>query len=226
VACDSDEPRCRHGSEIAQARAENRREPEFKPDRIPDGTFHFLKLHGSRKSTIQDALADLRTDPLPAGARKRPPWKVVIGATLMLVVLSALTVGFSVGPYFSPAHPDAGLVVTFKLAGDEANEAEEIETGLDHMRGLKARTRRLPVRIQVLVDGEVVHEQAHEPRGVRGDSASVGIVELPVRPGTRRVVVRLGHEAEGWQHIEERDVEFVEGRRRVLRYEGGFRWSE
>jgi quinol-cytochrome oxidoreductase complex cytochrome b subunit len=226
VACDSDEPRCRHGADIAEARAENRREPEFKPERIPEGTFHFIKLNGARKADIQGALANLRGDPAPAGARKPAPWKVAIGATLMLVVLSALTVGFSVGPYAAPEYPDAGLVVTFKLAGDEAEEAEEIETGLDHMQGLKSRTRRLPVRMQVLVDGELVHEQAYEPRGVRGDSSSVGIVELPVKPGARQVIVRLGHKAEGWQHVEERTIEFTEGRRRVLRYEGGFRWSD
>jgi quinol-cytochrome oxidoreductase complex cytochrome b subunit len=224
VACDSDEPRCRHGTELARARAENRREPEFDPSRIPAGSFHFVALDGARKAYIQDVLAGLRGEPGPARARKAAPWKVAVGATLMLVVLSALTVGFSVGPYVAPDYPDAGLVVTFKLAGDEAEEAQEVDTRLDHMRGLKTRTRRLPIRMEVLVDGEVVHAGTYEPRGLRGDSASVGVEELAVVPGVRRVEVRLGHEAEGWQHVDARELRFVEGRRHVVRFEGGFRW--
>ena len=119
------------------------------------------------------------------------------------------------------------LVISIKLAGDEAEDAGEVESELPHLKGMKKRSRRLPVRLRVSVDGQIVHEGVYEPRGVRGDSASVGTVELPVEPGKRIVTVELdgSPRSDTWAHVHSREVEFSFGRRRVVQFEDGFHWD-
>jgi hypothetical protein len=116
--------------------------------------------------------------------------------------------------------------VAFKHAGAEVTEGEEVSTELKHLQGMKQRTRRLPVRLRITVDGEVVHEEAFEPRGVRGDSASVGTVELALTAGRHEIEVALGDTAgDEWSHVHRETVTFESGRRRVLQFEEVYAWD-
>lgn len=227
VACDSTEPRCRLGSDIAQDRAEARRDPVFDPKRIPDGTFRFVRIDESGLGALKRAAADFGEGATRTGVTPPGRARLVVSAALMTVLLAAAVAIFSQAVFVQPETPPSMLVVSFKLAGDEGAEAAAVETELAHMKGMKQRTRRLPVRLRVTVDGVVVHEGAYEPRGIRGDSASIGTIELPIEPGKRAIRIELDGtaNAEKWAHREESRVDFELGRRRVVQFEGGFRWD-
>lgn len=227
LACDSVEPRCRLGADIAQARAENRREPEFKPDRIPSGAFRYLRIGSATEADLRQAskafLDSIASTPTRSGGRAR----LVLAAVVTTLILTGLMVALSRLPYVPPPAPPSVLVVAFKLAGDEAEAAADVESELPHMKGMKKRARRLPVRLRVTIDGVVVHEQAYDPKGVRGDSASVGTIELAMQPGLHEIEVALGGSADSgkWDHVERHFVRFEQNRRRVLQFDEGFRWN-
>lgn len=235
VACESSEPRCRLGADIAQARAENRREPEFMPERIAEGTFRFLRLEAGSDDDLRQAAGAFLDGAFRTPLRVPGKARLLICGALTTLVLVAVMVVFSRFVYVAPDAPPSMLVVAFKLAGDEEEAAEDVASELPHMQGMKKRTRRMPVWLRVTVDGVMVHEQAYEPKGVRGDSASLGTVELAMQPGAHEIVIALrssgkagghdDHSVEKWDHIERRRVDFEPNRRRVVQFENGFRWD-
>jgi len=227
LACESTEPRCRLGADIAQARAENRREPEFNPTKIPAGAFRFLRIGSASEADLRQAgKAFLDSTPSTPTRSNGRAWPLLAGVVTTLM-LTGLTVALSRLPYAAPPAPPSVLVVAFKLAGNEAEAAADVESELPHMKGMKKRSRRLPVRLRVTIDGVVVHEQAYEPKGVRGDSASVGAIELAMQPGLHEIEVALGGSADSgkWDHVERHKVRFEHNRRRVLQFDEGFRWD-
>lgn len=213
------------GSEIVEQRALGQRHPEFKPERIPEGTFRFVMLQSGDKAALQQVMRAPRPYSEPRAGRAR--LKVIAAGVVAATVLTALTVGLSRFVYVAPPAPDSMLVVSFKHAGAEVEDSAEVETGLDHLKGMKRRTRRLPVRLRVSVDGELLLERAYEPRGIRGASASMATEEIALKPGRYEVVMTLGgsEDVDDWTHVERRVVEFKEGRRRVLRFDQGFHWD-
>ena len=227
VACESSEPRCRLGGDIALARAENRREPEFKPERIPEGTFRFLRLESGAEQDLKASANGFLEGVLRTQKGGHGKARLLLAGTLSTLALVLLTVFLSRAVYVAPEKPPSMLVVAFKMAGNETEEAGEVESELKHMKGMKKRTRRLPVRLRVSVDGVVVHEQAYEPHGVRGDSASIGTLELAMEPGLHVLEIALsGSDDEGhWDHVEHREVLFEANRRRVVQFEDDFRWD-
>ncbi|MCA8913326.1 MAG: hypothetical protein KDB82_16630, partial [Planctomycetes bacterium] len=119
--------------------------------------------------------------------------------------------------------------VAFKHAGQPKEEAGEVDSELRQFKGMKTRVERLPVRLRVTVDGEVVLEQSFAPRGVHDDSASVGTVELPMTAGTHRIRIELGDTAdpEVWSYEWNSVEEFEDSHRRVVQFdaEHGFVWD-
>lgn len=227
LACDAVEPRCRLGADIAQARAENRREPEFKPDRIPAGAFRFLRIGSATEADLRQAGKAFLDSMASTSTRSSGRARLILAVVVTTLMLTGLTVSLSRLPYVPPPAPPSVLVVAFKLAGDEAEAAADVESELPHMKGMKKRARRLSVRLRVTIDGVVVHEQAYDPKGVRGDSASVGTIELAMQPGLHEIEVALSGSADSgkWDHVERHFVRFEQNRRRVLQFDEGFRWD-
>jgi quinol-cytochrome oxidoreductase complex cytochrome b subunit len=230
AACEGSEPRSRLGTEITSARVAGEREPEFRTDRVPEGAFRFLRIEGHNLAALRRECADfVAGQPVRERTRTPGPWRRVAAAALLILLLGGATLMFSRFVYVAPDRPPSMLVVSFKHAGQEKRETGEVASELGHLKGMKERSELVPVRLRVLVDGEVVHEGTYEPRGIRNNSASVGAVSLPVAPGARRVQVWLGESAdEGeWTYRLDETIEFSESRRRVVQFDAshGFRWE-
>lgn len=231
VACEGSEPRCRLGTEIAAERVAGKREPVFDTARIPAGSFQFLQLDSNQGADLQRAARRFLGEAAEKPATAKPaslPGKLV-AAGLSILLLGGLTVLFSRFVYVEPERPPSLLIVSFKHAGKEKEQAGEVESELAHMKGMKTRVELLPVRLRVKVDGEVVLDQAFDPRGIRKNSASVGTCEFPMQPGRHKVEVAIGDtgDASEWSYVESRDVEFEPSRRRVVQFDAGhgFVWD-
>ena len=227
VACEGPEPRCRLGTEIAIERAENRRHPEFKPERIPEGTFRLVALQSGDLPSLQRVALDMRDGAYRTRQTGRSRAGLILTGALAVLLLTAATVGFSRFVYVAPPKPESMLVVSFKHAGAEIVDAGEVASELDHLKGMKRRAPRQPVRLRVRINGEVVLEQAYEARGVRGAGASSATVEFAMQAGVHDIEVALGETADTdeWTYVEHGQIEFTAGRRRVVQFDGGFRWE-
>lgn len=229
VGCGGTEPRCRLGSEIATERARGSREPVFDAARIGQGRFQFLELNSTSRAALSAALAGAFTQSPRAGAARRNPLALAAATVLALALFGGATALGSEFMYVAPPRPESMLVVAFKHAGQPLASDAEVETELPHLKGMKKRQELSPVRLRVLLDGQVVHEQSYDPRGIRRNSASVGLAELGVTPGKHTVEVRIGQTPDpaewSWQATQE--LEFTPGRRRVVQFDAdnGFRWD-
>ncbi len=227
VGCGGTEPRCRLGSEIASQRAQGKREPFFDPARLGTDSFRYLERNSTGRRGLAKALASA-FGPAAADTR-RNPLAIVLAVVLSLLLFGGATAVGSEFAYMAPARPPAGLAVTFKHAGKPLEEAGAVDSELPHLKGMKKRAALCPVRLRVLVDGELVHDGVYDPRGIHNNSASVGVVELGVTAGRHRVEVRLGDTPDPaewtWQATQE--LEFEAGRRHVVQFDSdaGFRWD-
>lgn len=229
VGCGGTEPRCRLGSEIASQRAAAAREPVFDPARLGADRFRFLELDSTNKTALAGAMARAFSTTAAAPAARRRPLALVVSLLLSLAVFGGATALGSEFVYIAPPRPESMLMVAFKHAGRPLESEAAVETELAHLKGMKQRQELSPVRLRVLVDGQVVHEAAYDPRGIRNNSASVGLVELGVASGRHRVEIQIGEtpDAAEWTWRETRDLEFKAGRRRVVQFDSdhGFRWD-
>lgn len=229
VGCGGTEPRCRLGSEVASLRASGLREPVFDPAKLGADRFRFLELDSIRRDALVSALQRTFTIEPATVSLHRRPWALALSVLLSLVLFGGATALGSEFLYIAPPRPESMLSVAFKHAGQPLESEASVETELPHLKGMKQRQELSPVRLRVLVDGKVVHEQAYDPRGIRNNSASVGLVELGMTPGRHVVEVQIGQtpDANEWTWRQARELEFQSGRRRVVQFDSdhGFRWD-
>ncbi|MCA8917994.1 MAG: cytochrome b N-terminal domain-containing protein [Planctomycetes bacterium] len=225
VACEGSEPRCRLGAEITADRVGGVREPYFRMDRLSPEEFRFLQIEGGSLALLKQEASDFLNTPDGETTGRLSPGRTllrrILVVALLIVVLGGATVGFTRLAYIPPDRPPSVLIVSFKLAGHEKNVGQDVDTELGHLKGMKGRVELEPVRLRVLVDGRVVHEQSYAPRGIHENSASVGAVEIPMGTGKRRVQVQLGQTADvdEWTWAFDEELEFDQSHRRVVQFD-------
>lgn len=231
VACEGSEPRCRLGAEIAADRVSGDREPFYRKDKLSGEDFRFLQIEGGSLPQLKREAANfLDMDESPTGEAASGSQKLVVRvliAAMLILVLGGATVMFSRLGYVAPTMPPSMLIVSFKLAGQDKSAGGDVDTELGHMKGMKDRVALEPVRVRIVIDGQVVHEQSYAPRGIHDNSASVGAVELPMETGRHRVQVWLGETSnpDEWTWVFDEEVDFEQSHRRVIQFDKshGFR---
>ncbi len=235
IGCGPGEPVYRDGGRLTRLRLVGEREPRLRADKVPGGRLHFAQLPRTDGAGLRRACADferaLRTGPggpindLPPGRRRARQ----VGVAVALAAGLSVVIGAgSVAPYrarASDGQPE--LVVAFVHPGQVAQRcrtvsAEELARQPAHMRQAQVCERgRVPVRLRVTVDGEVVHERRYEPRGLFGDGASVAEARVAVAPGRHRVRVDIGDgaAAELWSQSFERALEFTPWKVAAVRFD-------
>jgi len=134
-----------------------------------------------------------------------------------LYALFALTLAvFSRWPVYQHLPPDQALFkLSFSHQGQRLGECEELSPAelAKLPPNMRAPTRcpreRSPLRVQVEIDGAVVHNQVAKPSGLSADGASAVYQRMPVSAGRHRVVVRLNDNANqpGYNFELHREVE-------------------
>ena len=129
----------------------------------------------------------------------------VIAYTLFAVVVGYFA---TQPPYTHLAPGMAQIKLSFGHAGAHTSECrrltqEELNQLAPNMRRpLDCPRGRLPVLIEVELDGELLYSEALPPSGLAGDGVSTAYKKFPVDPGQHQLVTRLrdSNRSEGFDY--------------------------
>jgi ferredoxin/coenzyme F420-reducing hydrogenase delta subunit len=227
VACVESEGPGRDGCRWLEQRLAGSRQPAFIRAVADLSRVRVVHLDRTHPGDFVREAARFRTEPGPAAPLAAPgPAKRWAAGLLLAALFSAATWLGSDLPYRDVPSAGSELVVSFNHHGLVAVPSQlthsEIEKRLPHMRAQVSVSReRVPVRLRVLVDGQVRHQQAYIAKGLSKDGPSVGLLRLPVDSGTHSIAVDLGDTADAteWDHHWKGDLEFRQDRVRVILFD-------
>lgn len=122
----------------------------------------------------------------------------LFGQAVTYAAFAAILGVFANGPAYAPAPPEKAQIVLSlihggKPAGDcRERGAEEIAKLAPNMRRkLDCPRGRVPLLVELTVDGKTLFRDSLPPKGFAQDFPSHIHRRFPVEPGTRRIEVRL-----------------------------------
>lgn len=157
------------------------------------------------------------------------------GQVLAYGAFAALIGYFASSPAYTHVDPGAAvLTLSFSHAGDRVKPCrrltpEEIAALPPNMRRPTDCPReRVPVVVELLVDGELLFREALPPTGIAGDGASTAFERFAVAPGVHelRAKLRDSRREEGFDYRMEETVELAPGQNLVIDFRaetGGFK---
>jgi hypothetical protein len=158
----------------------------------------------------------------------------ILGQAVAYLLFAAVLGVFSAAPSYTYLGPDLALIkLSFSHAAERKGECrrlspEEIAALPPNMRRTEECPReRLPVLVELELDGRVVARQLLPPAGLHHDGASAVYRRFPVRAGRHQLVARLRDSArtEGFDYERAAQVELVPGQNFVVDFRaeaGGF----
>ena len=159
------------------------------------------------------------------------------GQALFFVGFALLIAVFSATPRYARVPPENALIkLSFSYGAAKKGEcrrlsAEEMAQLAPNMRRPTICPReRLPVHIEMLLDGDVVYAESLPPTGLSGDGPSRAYQRFVVSPGEHHLTLRLRDtdRAEGFDHVSDRKVTLVAGQNLAIDFlpvEGAFRFE-
>ncbi len=137
-------------------------------------------------------------------------------AQLALFGAFALVVGyFASAPVYTHVEPDKAVIrVTFRHPGQLKGECrrltqEELEKLAPNMRRpLDCPRQRVPLLLELVLDGEVLFRDLLPPSGLNSDGAATAYERFVVEPGSHHLVARLrdSRREEGFDY--EKEIRF------------------
>ncbi len=227
VACGDADPVARDGCQWFEQRLHGQRQPAFDPQNSDPARICLVHLDRTRPQELARIAADFRANPggSNSATTSRHPWQVAAAAALAVGLGLATWLASSL-PYRTPHSPEPELVVSFIHRGVIVDPRkltkEELDKRLPHMRAQINVTReRLPVRLRVQVDGQIVHDQSYQAKGHSKDGPSMAVVRLPITPGQHQIQVDLADSADSnqWTQHWVGSGEFQEHRLRVVLFD-------
>ncbi len=158
----------------------------------------------------------------------------ILGQALAYLLFAAVLGVFSAAPSYTHLEPDRALIkLSFSHAAQRKGECrrltpEEIAALPPNMRRTQDCPReRLPVLVELVLDGRVVARELLPPAGLHGDGASAVYRRFPVNAGRHRLVARLrdSGRTEGFDYEGAAEVELAPGQNFVVDFRsetGGF----
>jgi hypothetical protein len=139
-----------------------------------------------------------------------------IGQVTAYVAFAALIGYFAGAPAYTHFPPDQAMVkLSFSHGGQRKGECrqltpEEIARLPPNMRRpVECPRERVPLLVELEVDGRVIYRDALPPTGLARDGPSHAYRSFAVAPGSHRIVVRLrdSPRSEGFDRVGVGDVE-------------------
>ena len=152
-------------------------------------------------------------------------------------VLFAVVVGyFSASPVYTYLDPDKGLIkMNFSHAGQPKQKCrrytqEELDQLAPNMRKpMDCPRERVPLLVELEINGELRFKQAIPPSGIAGDGASTVYQKFQVPSGSHTVSVRMrdSRREQGYDYTTEKVVNIESEQVLVIDFEpetGGFKF--
>ncbi len=158
----------------------------------------------------------------------------LLGQAVAYILFVAFLGVFSVAPSYTYLEPNLAVItLSLSHAGDRIGPCrrltqEEIAALPANMRRSEECPRaRLPLLVELELDGEVATHRLVPPAGLHRDSASAIYQRIQVSAGKHRIVARLRDSArsEGFDYQREIEVELAPGQNFVIDFRaesGGF----
>ncbi len=159
------------------------------------------------------------------------------GQALVYALIAAVIGYFANAPAYSRVPPGQALIkLSFAHGAQKAGECrrlsrEELERLPPNMRRPVVCPReRLPVTVELEIDGEVLYAATLPPTGLSGDGPSRTYRRFVLPPGDYRVVARLRDTArtEGFDYETEREIRLEAGQSLAIDFDafgGRFRFE-
>lgn len=233
VACGPGGGSYREGGTWTKLRLAGERRPSLRSEAVPADRVRVVELFRGEKAALVEEARRFRESLEPRTLRGAHRWAWASG--IAVAALASLATARASSMPYAPAGGEAPmLVVSFKHPGQvadrcrELSEAEKAKLPI-HMRTDKVcERRRVPVRLQVLVDGEVALDREYPPKGLWGDGNSIAIERLETTPGKHDVRVRIGDrgDRDEMPYESERTIDAAPRRSQVVVFDRveGFRW--
>lgn len=150
-----------------------------------------------------------------------------IGQVFFAVLFMAFIGYFSSRPTYHQVGPNMALIkLSIAHPGQRAGEchertAEELAKLAPNMRSKTVCAReRVPVYMEMLVDGKVIFKRAEGPKGLSKDGPSVFYAKVFVEAGPHDLAVRLrdSKRTEGFDYVKEAHLELVAGQNLVVTF--------
>lgn len=141
---------------------------------------------------------------------------------------------FSVSPTYTRLDPGTGVIkLSFSHAGEPETECRRLtQRQLDALapnmrRPMDCPRRRVPLLVELELDGERIYRASLRPSGLAGDGASTVYQDFPVPAGRYEIAARLrdSRREQGFDWFMERTVEIGPGENLVIDFRantGGF----
>lgn len=152
-----------------------------------------------------------------------------LGQGAVYALFAALIGYLSVYPVYDPFPPDHALVkLSLAYAGKPKGEcrrrtAEELAKLAPNMRKpFVCPRQRVPLLIELEMDGTVLYRDVLEPTGFAGDGPSRAYQRFAVPAGEHRFVARLRDtdRAEGFDHVRAEKVTLAAGQNLAIDFKG------
>jgi hypothetical protein len=160
------------------------------------------------------------------------------GGQAVVYGLICVVIGyFANAPSYTRVPPDLALLkLSFAYGARSRGECrrltrEELEKLAPNMRRPVVCPReRLPVAVELEVDGSIVYADVLPPTGLSGDGPSRAYQRFVLPAGRHRVVARLrdSDRTEGFDYVSEREIELVPGQSLAIDFaavSGGFKFE-
>ena len=145
--------------------------------------------------------------------------------------LFALLVGyFATSPAYTHLEPGLAVIkLSFSHAGEHSEECrrlsqEELNALPPNMRRpTDCQRGRIPLLVELELDGEIIYRELLPPSGLAGDGASTAYKKFPVSAGKHRLVARLRdkRETEGFDHERAEEINLVARQNLVIDFRPG-----
>ena len=146
------------------------------------------------------------------------PAMKIIGQFLAYGVFAAVIAYFSTMPAYTHLDPDQALIkLSFSHAGQPKGEchqrtAAELAELAPNMRiALDCPRERLPITVELMLDGAVIHERTYPPAGLWNDGPSSVYQRFPVAAGQHQLAVRLrdSKRVDGFDYMHTENIELL-----------------
>jgi hypothetical protein len=122
----------------------------------------------------------------------------LLGQAIAYAMFAGMIGYFATSPAYTHLDPGLALIkLSFSHAGRHKGECrqlspEELANLPPNMRRpLDCPRERLPLQVELELDGKLLYREVLPPSGLAGDGASMAYSKFPVAPGTHHLVARL-----------------------------------
>ena len=157
-----------------------------------------------------------------------------VGQFVAYAVFAAVVGYFSTQPAYTHLASDkAQIKLSFSHAGAHVSECRKLtQEELDRLppnmrRPMDCPRERLPVLVELELDGKLLYQQALPPSGLSGDGASTAYAKFPLTAGTHHLVARLrdSRRKEGFDYEKEATLNLAPQQNLIIDFRpelGGF----